>query len=78
MSSFVAILRPYFCYLSAPDRVRKVRAVYLSIQRRLSRAGVHDFEMVVGPPSSRAPERADALAIARTGAVRLTARGQYC
>src|SRR5215212_5237834 len=75
---FVAVQRAYFCFKTAPERVRSVREVYLPIRRRLARAGVHDFEMVVGPPSSRAPTRSTAFAIARGSDVRLTGRGRRC
>jgi len=75
---FVAVMRPYFCFKSVSERVGAVRRAYLPIERRLVHAGVHDFEMIVGPASTGAPMRADAFAVARGGGVRLTDRGRRC
>jgi len=75
---FVGVFRPYFCVKTPSERAQAGRAVYRPIARRLGRAGVHDFELVVTPVAKRAPERRDALAVGAAGSVELTRAGRRC
>ena len=75
---FAGVFRPYFCVKTPSERAQAGRAVYRPIARRLRRAGVHDFELVVTPVTKRAPERRDALAVGAAGSVELTRAGRRC
>ena len=65
----------FFCGRSPARRKAAVTAFYRSADRRFRRAGIDDFVQVVAPVGGRAGEL-PALAVARKGSVRLTARGR--
>ena len=75
---FVSVFRAHFCLKSVNERRQAVREAYQPIARRLRRAKIDDFELLVVPLGSTAPRRSQALATASRGRISLTRRGLSC
>jgi len=75
---FLSVSRAYLCLKDPADRLRRVRETYAPVERRLRRAGIKDFEIVVTPVTPQAPTRSGALAKGAAGTVTLTNLGRAC
>ena len=75
---YVGVDRAAFCLLTSTARLAAIRGVYAPLDRRLRSAGVSDLEFVVVPLTRTAATIERALAVGRSGAIRLTARGRKC